>query len=95
MSSRITDRKTEALVILAEECCEVGQIIAKIHRWGLDSNNNGSLPTNNRDELIKELGDVLAMIRIVQGELGICDVDLARASQNKLEKLKVYSNLLS
>ena len=93
MTSLIADRTTEALVILAEECCEVGQVVAKIHRWGLDSDNNGMLRTTNRDELIKEMGDVLAMIRIVQGELDISDVDLAKASQTKLEKLKVYSNL--
>ena len=87
----INDRMTEALVILAEECCEVGQIVSKIHRWGLDSNNNGSLPCSNRDELVKEMGDVMAMIRIVQGELGISDDDLAQAVQNKLEKLRIYS----
>jgi NTP pyrophosphatase (non-canonical NTP hydrolase) len=95
MSSLINDRATEALVILSEECCEVGQIVAKIHRWGLGSTNQGALKTTNRDELIKEMGDVLAMIRIVQGELNISDNDLAIASQNKLEKLKIYSNLMS
>lgn len=91
MSGIDMDGKTEALIILAEECCEVGQIVAKIHRWGLDSNNKGNHPTTNRDELIREMGDVMAMIRIVQGELGISDADLARAVQNKLEKLRVYS----
>lgn len=85
------DRITEALVILAEECCEVGQIIAKIHRWGLDSNHHGNLPSTNRDELIKEIGDVMAMIRIVKEELAISDFDLARAERSKLDKLKVYS----
>lgn len=93
MRNLINDRTTEALVILAEECCEVGQIIAKIHRWGLDSTNNGSLSSTNRDELIKEIGDVMTMVRIVQAELDISDADLAKATQNKLEKLKVYSNL--
>lgn len=91
MSGIEMDRITEALVILAEECCEVGQIIAKIHRWGLDSTNNGAMPGTNRDELVKEIGDVMAMIRIVQEELAISDVDLAIAVQNKLDKLKVYS----
>lgn len=94
MTKLINNRATEALVILAEECCEVGQIISKIHRWGLDSNHNGSLPSTNRDELVNELGDLMAMIRIVQGELDISDVDIAKAMQNKIEKLKIYSNLI-
>lgn len=90
MSGIEMDRLTEALVILAEECCEVGQIVSKIHRWGIDSNNNGHLPSTNRDELVKEMGDVMAMIRIVQGELDISDADLAHAVQNKIAKLKRY-----
>jgi NTP pyrophosphatase (non-canonical NTP hydrolase) len=94
MTSLINDRVTEALVILAEECCEVGQIVAKIHRWGLSSTNNMAMPHTNRDELVKEMGDVLAMIRIVQGELDISDQELARAQQNKLTKLKIYSRYL-
>jgi NTP pyrophosphatase (non-canonical NTP hydrolase) len=89
------DRPTEALVILAEECCEVGQIIAKIHRWGLDSTNQGALPVTNRDELIKEMGDVMAMIRIVRAELDIGEAEIEAAIRNKIEKLRVYSNLIA
>ncbi len=91
MSGIDMDRTTEALIILAEECCEVGQIVAKIHRWGLESTNNGELPSSNRQELIKEMGDVMAMIRIVKEELDINDVEIENAVQNKLDKLKVYS----
>lgn len=85
------DRTTEALVILAEECCEVGQIVAKIHRWGLDSTNNMVMPRSNRDELVKEMGDVMALIKIVKEELKISDQELAQAVQAKLDKLRIYS----
>lgn len=91
MSGIEMDRITEALVILAEECCEVGQIVSKIHRWGLDSTNQGEFSTTNRDELVKELGDLMAMIRIVQENLEISEDDLSRAVQNKLTKLRIYS----
>lgn len=91
MSGIDMDRTTEALVILAEECCETGQIISKILRWGLDSTNNGALDLSNRDHLVKEIGDIMAMIDIVRSELGITDQDLDRAVQAKREKLKIYS----
>lgn len=94
MTSLINDRLTEALVILAEECCEVGQIVAKIHRWGLGSTNNMAMPHTNRDELVKELGDVLALIRIVQEALEIDDQELEQAVQTKMHKLKIYSRYL-
>lgn len=85
------DRRTEALIILAEECCEVGQMVSKILRWGIDSTNQGQLDATNRDQLVKELGDLMAMIRIVQGELDISDMEIAAAVQNKLDKLKKWS----
>lgn len=91
MSGIDMDRTTEALVILAEECCEVGQIVAKIHRWGLDSTNNMVMPRSNRDELVKEMGDVMALIKIVKEELKISDQELAQAVQAKLDKLRIYS----
>ena len=91
MSGIDMDASTEALVILAEECCEVGQIVSKVLRWGLDSNNQGNLPLDNRHQLIKELGDVMAMIGLVQQQLGITDEDLEMAKQHKLAKLKMYS----
>ena len=88
MNSLINDRRTEALVILTEECCEVGQIASKIHRWGLEP------PTTNRDELIKELGDLLAIISIVQQQFEIPNEEIDLAIAQKITKLKTYSNLL-
>jgi NTP pyrophosphatase (non-canonical NTP hydrolase) len=91
MSGINMDASTEALIILAEECCEVGQITSKILRWGLDSTNHGSMEIDNRQQLIKELGDVLAMIGLVQKQLDISDAELEAARQQKLAKLKRYS----
>lgn len=91
MNGKDMDGPTEALVILAEECCEVGQIVAKILRWGLDSTNQGSLPSSNREELIKEMGDVMAMIQITQEQLGIDGSQISEAVENKRRRLWKWS----
>ena len=59
----LTCAQTERLAILAEEMGEAIQIIGKILRHGLDSDNNGELPQTNRQLLESEIGDVHAAIR--------------------------------
>lgn len=89
----ILNDQNEPLVILQEECAELIQIISKIHRWGLESTNNGALPKSNKEQLIQELGDVLALVRIVCTKNNISALDIDSAIDNKLKKLKVYSNI--
>jgi NTP pyrophosphatase (non-canonical NTP hydrolase) len=91
MNGKNMDGPTEALVILAEECCEVGQIVAKILRWGIDSTNQGALDASNREHLIKEIGDVVAMIQITKEQLGIDDAQISEAAANKLSRLGRWS----
>lgn len=91
--SNIINEQTEPLVILQEECAELIQIISKIYRWGLDSNNNGKLPLSNKEQLIQELGDVLALIRIVCTKNNISTLEIDSAIDNKLKKLKIYSSI--
>ena len=89
MISNATD---EALVILAEECGEVIQAVAKIHRWG-PHEWYGTGPTN-LDQLATELGDLKAMIDIAITELGIEPQQVEDAQANKKIKLTKYSKCL-
>ena len=82
----------EALGILQEECAEVIVEVSKIRRFGLDTKHykTGQL---HKEMLELEIGDMLALVDILV-EKGILDLDnLNKAKYNKIEKLKVWSNL--
>ena len=82
----------EALVILQEECGEVIQIISKIHRYGLRGYN--PITAEYNDELLhKEIGDLLCMIDLCIKHNILKEADLEFYKEQKLEKLKQWSNL--
>lgn len=56
----LSDTETERLALLAEECAEVVKSVGKIMRHGYSSRNPTvtNSPTN-RDDLEREIGDVL------------------------------------
>ena len=88
----ISNGTDEALVILAEECGEVIQAVAKINRWGPDSWYNS---VSNLEQLATELGDVLAMIDIAVDQLGIDPKVVQEAATRKKSKLMKYSRYLT
>ena len=82
----------EVMDILQEECAEVIQAVSKISRFGLDNVKPGK-PKTNREHLEEELGDMLAMIDILQ-ELDIVSwTNIDKAAEAKREKLKIWSNI--
>ena len=82
----------EVMDILQEECAEVIQAVSKISRFGLDNLKPGK-PKTNREHLEEELGDLYAMIEILQ-ELDVVSwTNIEQAAEAKREKLKVWSNL--
>lgn len=84
----------EALLILSEECAEVVQAISKCQRFGIDNYKPGK-PKSNRAHLEDELGDLLAMITILE-ELEVIDRTLVeRASIEKRNKLRQWSTLFT
>jgi len=91
----LSPKVDESLTIFQEECAEVIQIISKIKRWGFASvhPDNPDGP-NNREILIQEIGDVLALIAVVQKELDIGDGVLSDAIENKMERLQKFSSLI-
>lgn len=83
-----------ALVHLTEECCETGQIVQKIHRFGM-AEYNGDDPnkTTNRELLEREVGHVLCMVEVLT-HLGVLRPEkLAAGIRMKHEKLRKFSPL--
>jgi len=82
----------EVMDILQEECAEVIQAVSKISRFGLNNYKPGK-PKTNREHLEEELGDMLAMICILE-KMGIITQDaLEIATKAKIEKLKKWSTI--
>jgi len=82
----------EVMDIAQEECAEVIQAISKISRFGIDNLKPGK-PKTNREHLEEELGDLLAMVDILENmdAINMDSVNLARRA--KIEKLKIWSNI--
>lgn len=80
----------EILTITQEECSEVIQVISKSRRFGFDIEYDGK---TNRQKLVQETGDVLALIDLMI-KYNIVSLDeLEAAKQAKFEKLKQWSNI--
>lgn len=82
----------ELLSITQEECAEVTQVISKIFRFGWDS-SHPKISQNNKERLEEELGDLICMISLLidKGYVN-CD-NIEKATQEKLKKLKTWSNI--
>jgi len=90
--TKMDSQTKEVMDILQEECAEVIQAISKISRFGLDNLKPGK-PKTNREHLEEELGDLQAMVDILQ-ELDIVSFsNIERAAEAKREKLKIWSNI--
>lgn len=85
------DKTNEVLSILQEECAEVIQAVSKINRFGLSSEFQG---LSNRERLVNELGDVMAMIYcLIEVVDFVKEEEVILASDRKVEKLKQWSNI--
>ena len=78
------NKKEECLTILMEECGEVIQEASKIMRFG-----------NDTSKLTKELGDLQMMINLTANHLDIDPIKIGVHANEKREKLKKYSDLIS
>ena len=88
----MNNREREVMNILSEECAEVIQAISKCHRFGLDNLKPGK-PKTNCEHLEEEIGDLYAMIEILQ-ELDVVSwTNIEQAAIVKREKLKKWSTI--
>ena len=87
--SGLTPYQDECLEILAEECAEVIQEKSKIFRFGCNEYSWHNTTLKHVEMLEQELGDLLAMIELVQqSDIGITTAGLELAKQKKLEKVR-------
>lgn len=90
---RLGSYEIDALILLAEECSEVQQAASKCLRFGLDDYRpNVPIPTN-RQWLASEIGNVLAMVRVIINAGLIDEHDIRAGLKNKIEKLPHFSDL--
>jgi len=86
------EKINEVMNILSEECAEVIQAVSKINRFGMDNYKPGK-PKTNREHLEEELGDLMAMIDILQEMDVVSYANIERAAEAKHEKLKQWSTI--
>jgi NTP pyrophosphatase (non-canonical NTP hydrolase) len=89
---KMDSQTREVMNILSEECAEVIQAISKCHRFGIDNLKPGK-PKTNREHLEEELGDLYAMIEILQEMDVISWNKIEQAAEAKREKLKKWSTI--
>ena len=81
----------ETLRILQEECAEVIQAISKVFRFGIDDIYNN---VSNRERMTEEIGDLLAMIDLLESQ-GIIDHNkVIQYKQRKFNKLEAWSSII-
>jgi NTP pyrophosphatase (non-canonical NTP hydrolase) len=91
----LTDKLPEILTILVEECAEVTQLACKIQRFGLDSYHPADPSITNKELLVGELGDLLALIDLLvaEGQISIEQIDAAKIA--KILKLQRWSTIFN
>ena len=83
-------RNTQTVMaVLQEECAEVIQAVSKINRFGMHGEWQG---VTNKQSLVTEIGDVLAIIKVLMKEtdINITENDLEKAVEAKLKKLEIF-----
>ena len=81
------------LGVMQEECAEVIQAISKINRFGIDSYHPAHPSTTNRDNLISELGDMMAMVQLLMKvpSLRLTPEEIEVAMHKKFDKMKFWA----
>jgi NTP pyrophosphatase (non-canonical NTP hydrolase) len=87
----MNSQNEETLRILQEECAEVVQAISKIFRFGLDGVYNDR---TNRQRLTEEIGDLLAMIDLLEQQEIVDHNLLIQFKQRKFNKLEAWSSII-
>lgn len=82
----------EILLILQEECAEVIQAVSKCERFGANNYKPGK-PKTNKHHLEEELGDLLAMIDLLEEKGFVNWSSMQLAKEAKFNKLKQWSNI--
>lgn len=91
--NKATKDELEILGILQEECGEVICAVSKTRRFGWDSCHPDVPNYCNREHLETEVGDLLALVKIMCDKGIISETEIARCAEQKIAKLKKFSNI--
>lgn len=85
----LTPKEAELLALLSEECGELIQAIGKILRHGFESYHPDDRGTQitNRENLVREMGDVSAAIELLIGQDKVNGGSVHRAMVRKLDRV--------
>ncbi len=84
-------RLEELLIILSEECAEVSQAASKCIRFGMASTSTHSkTPSSNQLQLETEIGDFMAMVKLLTEEYNLNMDNIIAAADAKLIKVEKY-----
>lgn len=86
----MNDKQAQVMDIAQEECAELIQAISKVRRFGIDNVYDNK---SNREQLIEEIGDVYAMIQLLESVFDIDKVKVTYRVSTKFDKLKKYSSI--
>jgi NTP pyrophosphatase (non-canonical NTP hydrolase) len=81
------------LQILQEECAEVIQATSKVFRFGLFDTHPDTPNKTNTSHLEEELGDVMAMIELLDSHKVISYSNIIQFKQRKFYKLRTWSEI--
>lgn len=81
------NRLEELLIILAEECAEIQQAAIKCVRFGMDS---VYMDKSNRNNLESEIGDFMAMVKLIMEETEFSEANVMNAAEKKLVKIERF-----
>jgi NTP pyrophosphatase (non-canonical NTP hydrolase) len=90
---KITPAEAEICNILLEESAEVIQAVSKVFRFGWDSCHPDTPNFSNKEHLTEELGDLIAMVKILCDKKIIDENLLSAAIKAKATKLSKFSNI--
>ena len=89
--NELGNSEAEAIALCAEECGEAIQAAMKILRHGMECYDPGAVHTrNNRQDLERELGQVLATIEILKADGIVFEAGLKEAKIEKLNSVFQY-----
>lgn len=92
-NGKITPSEAEICNILLEESAEVIQAVSKVFRFGWNSCHPNTPNFTNKEHLTEELGDLIAMVKILCDKKIIDENLLSRAIATKSIKLSKYSSI--
>ena len=91
------EKLTELMIITMEECGELTQACSKLLRKQdfAKKQNVYSILEDPKQELTKEVADVMCMIELMQEQGLVNLIDIKEGIKSKRNKLKTWSNLIT